>query len=105
MLDEMGTFRTSVEVANPVQPLKREILRLGVVPAVEVRRDSAVVVGRDLPDEEAEEGDDEADGPDLAGQAQRSHAATMKTVVPTSTTLKSHSASPMYIRMQPCETE
>ena len=33
------------------------------------------------------------------------YAATMKTVVPTLTVLNSHSASAMYMRMQPCETE
>ena len=35
----------------------------------------------------------------------RDHAATMKTVVPMSTRLNSHSASLTCIRMQPCETE
>jgi hypothetical protein len=39
----------------------------------------------------------------LAG-AQR-YLPTMKTVVPTSMRLKSHSASEMAIRMQPCESE
>src|SRR2546423_1386542 len=33
------------------------------------------------------------------------YADTMNTVVPMSTELNSHSASWMYIRMQPCETE
>jgi predicted aspartyl protease len=31
MPDEMGTFRTDVEVANPVQPLKRELIRMVLV--------------------------------------------------------------------------
>ena len=36
---------------------------------------------------------------------EKHYAATMKTVVPTVTWLKSHSASGMCIRMQPCEAE
>jgi hypothetical protein len=35
----------------------------------------------------------------------RPYAATMKTVVPTETWLKSHSASGIRMRMQPCEAE
>ena len=31
MPDEMGTFRTDVEVANPAQPLKRELIRMVLV--------------------------------------------------------------------------
>ena len=31
MPDEMGTFRTDVEVANPVHPLKRELVRMALV--------------------------------------------------------------------------
>src|SRR5437764_10782362 len=31
MADEMGTFRTDVEIANPVQPLKRELIRTVLV--------------------------------------------------------------------------
>jgi hypothetical protein len=31
MPDEMGTFRTDVEVANPAQPLKRELIRTVLV--------------------------------------------------------------------------
>lgn len=31
MTDEMGTFRTDVEVANPAQPLKREVIRTVLV--------------------------------------------------------------------------
>ncbi len=31
MPDEMGTFRTDVEIANPVQPLKRELIRTVLV--------------------------------------------------------------------------
>jgi len=31
MPEEMGTFRTDVEVANPVQPLKRELIRTVLV--------------------------------------------------------------------------
>ena len=31
MPDEMGTFRTDVEVANPAQPLKRELIRAALV--------------------------------------------------------------------------
>jgi predicted aspartyl protease len=31
MHDEMGTFRTDVEVANPAQPLKRELIRTVLV--------------------------------------------------------------------------
>jgi hypothetical protein len=27
MPDEMGTFQTDVEIANPTQPLKRELIR------------------------------------------------------------------------------
>jgi predicted aspartyl protease len=31
MPDEMGTFRTDVEIANPAQPLKRELIRTVLV--------------------------------------------------------------------------
>src|SRR6266571_7817037 len=31
MPDEMGTFRIDVEIANPVQPLKRELIRTVLV--------------------------------------------------------------------------
>jgi len=31
MPDEMGTFRTDVEVANPAQPLKRELIKTVLV--------------------------------------------------------------------------
>ena len=31
MPDEMGTFRTDVEIANPTQPLKRELIRTVLV--------------------------------------------------------------------------
>src|SRR5258708_1236275 len=31
MTDEMGIFRTDVEIANPVQPIKRELIRTVLV--------------------------------------------------------------------------
>lgn len=31
MPDQMGTFRTNVEIANPAQPLKRELVRAALV--------------------------------------------------------------------------
>lgn len=31
MPDEMGTFRTDVQIANPAQPLKRELIRTVLV--------------------------------------------------------------------------
>src|SRR5207253_8415927 len=48
---------------------------------------------------------DECHGNGLRAEAQGRHAETMKTGVPMSTWLKSHSASLTCMRMQPCETE
>ena len=65
---------------------------------------------RHLPDEQREEREHERHGECLGAELQpRGHrdpyADTMKTVVPILTRLKSHSASEMCIRMQPCEAE
>ena len=64
---------------------------------------------RELPDEQREQQDDEPDRQCLRAELQpccgHLTAATMKTGVPTVTWLKSHSASGMCIRMQPCEAE
>ena len=70
-----------------------------------LRRPTAVPE-RDLPDEEPEQRGDERDRDDLADRLRPpGHAATMKTGVPTSTWVNSHSTCGISIRMQPCEAE
>ena len=71
----------------------------------EIVRNSATVVG-ELPDEEAEQQRNGTDREDLAdGPRATGHAATMKTGVPTSTWVNSHSTCGISIRMQPWEAE
>src|SRR4051794_28191150 len=54
---------------------------------------------REVPDEQPEEREDTSDRTD----PERAHHPMTKTVVPTSTWSKSHSASGTCIRMQPCD--
>ena len=71
----------------------------------EVVRDSAAVVG-ELPPEQDEQQRNGTDREDLAdGPRATGHAATMKTGVPTSTWVNSHSTCGISIRMQPWEAE
>src|SRR5205807_4811334 len=102
---DLAPQRRELERARPVQPLEVEIDRLRTMARGERARDRRLVTLHDLPDEQPEQRDDEPERCDLPGELERLHAATMNTVVPRSTVLKSHSASGMYIRMQPCEAE
>ena len=70
-------------------------------------RHALVAVVGHPPDQQREKAEDESEREALRGEPGRTRhqAATMNTVVPTSTWLNSHSASGMCIRMQPCETE
>ena len=66
---------------------------------VDLLRGAAAAAVRDVPDEQAEEGEHDGDGGELCEAAHQ----TMNTVVPMPTWLKSHSASGMCMRMQPCD--
>ena len=64
-----------------------------------------VVLGH-LPHEQPEQPGDEGEGANLSDEPDPAgHAATMKTGVPTSTCVNSHSTWGISIRMQPCEAE
>ncbi len=117
MHHEAQTFSTtalprsdeSVEVAVLVEPLEREVR----APAGRSPRAAALLrsppSSRDeRPREQDEEERDEADGHALGDEPRaRRHRyfEMMKTGVPISTWRKSHSASGIRIRMQPCEAE
>ena len=104
--DDLPAQRREAQGAVAVQPFQVEVHRHRVLPSVELLRDAVPVVLDDLPDEEPEQQRDEPERADLACELEPGHQApTMNTVVPMSTVLNSHSASAMYIRMHPCETE
>ena len=93
----------------PVEAREVEVRRGGRFPFASSRGDALVLV-HDLPDEQGEQPGDDRDRQRLQARLQpRRHdvtqAGTMKTGVPTSTWSNSHSASGMYMRMQPCEAE
>ena len=73
----------------------------------ELGGDASTGVVRPLPDQQKQQARDAGECEPLQCQADRpgAHAATMKTVVPIWTRLKSHSASGIRIRMQPWEAE
>ena len=78
----------------------------GCFPLASSIRRSAARAERELPDEQAEQQRDGTDREDLAdGPRATGHAATMKTGVPTSTWVNSHSTCGISIRMQPWEAE
>ena len=70
-------------------------------------RHAFVAVMGDTPDQQGEQAEHESQRQPLCCEPYRAghQAATMNTVVPTSTWLNSHSASGMCMRMHPCETE
>ena len=89
-----------------VEPAELERGRGRVLALGELVRGAAAVPERELPDEQAEQERDGTDRDDLAdGPRAAGHAATMKTGVPTSTWVNSHSTCGISIRMQPCEAE
>ena len=99
--------RRQLKLARAIEPAEDEVRGRGDLPLVDLRRDAAaVVLERDLPDQEGEQREDQPDREGLGTELDaRGHAETMKTVVPIRTWLKSHSASEMCMRMQPCEAE
>ena len=89
-----------------VEPAELERRRGRMLALGELIRGSAAVAERELPDEQAEQQRNGTDREDLAdGPRATGHAATMKTGVPTSTWVNSHSTCGISIRMQPWEAE
>ena len=89
----------SESVPGRVDARARERRRRDDLLRVDLLRDLAAASVREIPDEQPEQAEHDGDGGDLRDAAHQ----TMKTVVPTSTWSKSHSASGTCIRMQPCE--
>src|SRR4029453_6942365 len=96
-----------VDATTTVDAREVERRRGRMVTVVERLRDGRRVLGRPAPDQQREQAHDDGDCECLRSQPDGAchQAATMKTVVPISTWLKSHSACRMCMRMQPCETE
>ena len=106
--DGLPAQRRQLELAVPVEALEREVGRRGPIAAIRLLREIAALVVQQRPGEEDEEERDEADGHALGHEpSTRRHRylLMMKTGVPTSTCWKSHSASGMRMRMQPCDAE
>ncbi len=80
----------------------------GTLAAIRRLREIAALVVQERPREEDEEERDEADGHALGhepGARRHVYLSMMKTGVPIFTCWKSHSASGIRMRMQPCEAE
>ena len=91
-----------------IETLEREVRRGGTLTAVRLLREIASLVVQKRPREKDEEERDEADGHALGhepGTRPHDYLSMMKTGVPTFTCWKSHSASGIRMRMQPCEAE
>ena len=108
--DRLAPERRERELALLVEPLEREVGRPGRSPRAAAAARSPPSSVDERPDEQGEEQRDEPDGDALGDEPARAgpstaHRETMKTGVPTFTCRKSHSASGIRIRMQPCEAE
>src|SRR5262249_38683987 len=86
-------------VPRGVDARAREARRGDDLALVGLPRGVAGVVVGELPDQQPEQRAHERDRPDLRELPHQ----MMNTVVPTETWSNSHSASGMYMRMQPCE--
>ena len=100
--------RRQLELAVLVETFEGEIGRRRRLARVRLLRHVASLVVQKLPREKDEEERDEADGHALGhepGTRPHDYLSMMKTGVPTFTCWKSHSASGIRMRMQPCEAE
>src|SRR5207244_3460740 len=96
--DHLASVAREVELRASVQSWEPQVRRSHDLSFVNLLRNPSVLV-RDVPDEQAEQGEHDGDGGELCEAAHQ----TMNTVVPMPTWLKSHSASGMCMRMQPCD--
>src|SRR5439155_7450011 len=98
--DDLAAKRGEAERSGGVDAVARERRRDDDLTPVHGTRDLAAALVRDVPDQHAEQCQHDRDRYGLSSTPDHQ---TMKTVVPTSTWLKSHSACGISIRMQPCD--
>src|SRR5262249_49886522 len=99
--DDLAAQRCEAELAARVDTVARERRRGDDLALVDLARDLAAALVRDVPDEYSEQRQHDGNCGALCGS---SGHQTMKTVVPMSTWLNSHSACGISIRMQPCDS-
>jgi hypothetical protein len=99
--DDLAAQRRQAELAVRVDAVTRERRCDDDLALVDLARDLAAALVRDVPDEYSQQRQHDGNRDALCGSPEHQ---TMKTVVPMSTWLKSHSACGINIRMQPCDS-